>query len=450
MRALLIRLSAGWPNIIIATVFAWAATSVASAQAIAPSPTPTPLLNPASQYSSSGSKATEVTEPNTKTVENRIAEAQRDVRLGKLTSPPKIDGIPGDGEWSGASRVELGFQVRPGDNAVPSEKTEVLLAADKEHLYLLFRAFDSSPGAIRAPVSRRDSIYLDDYVALYLDTYDDRRRAYVFYFNPLGIQADAIITGGTLESTGSEVSDLTWDGVFTSKGSVNDEGYTIEVAIPFKSLRFKAGKDSRWGLHLQRWIARKAERVYWQPISRDRSELLAQMGTLSALGDIYSGRTLDLIPTVTGSISGEREVDPLAPDGVRFNNVNRLDPGLTVTYTITPNLTFSVAINPDFSQIESDTPQVNVNQRFPLFFPERRPFFLEGDEYFRSPGALTFVDTRQIVDPDWGVKLTGKIGKNGIGLMSASDRAPGLRLPPSHPDFGKMRASTSCVISVTY
>jgi hypothetical protein len=412
-----------------------AAVAAVAQEAVPSPPAPPPAAQKTVQAGDKEAPATAA--PASDGAARGIAGAQRDVALGRLSKPPALDGVLGEGEWQGAARAELMFQVQPGDNAAPTERTEVFLAADREHLYVAFRCLDSNPSAVRAPVSRRDAVYNDDYVALYLDTYDDRRRAYVFYFNPLGIQADGVINGGTLQTTGGEVADLTWDGILTSKGTVTKDGYVVEAAIPFKSLRFQAGKDRRWGMHVQRWIARKAERVYWQPISRDRSELLAQMGTLSGLGDVYAGRTLDLIPTLTGSISAERERDPQAPGGARLNGVNRLEPGLTATYTLTPNLTLSAAVNPDFSQIEADTPQVDVNQRFPLFFPERRPFFLEGDEVFRSQGLLTFVNTRQIVDPDWGVKLTGKIGRNTIGLLSASDRAPGLRVAPSHPEFGE-------------
>lgn len=404
-----------------------------------------PVTNPPSPPAQTPSQlppaSTQTTTPATDSPVSPInarSPVQRDVPLGKLTAVPGIDGVMSEGEWKGAARVELGFQVQPGDNAPPSEATEVSLASDREHLYLAFHAFDSNPSAVRARVTRRDDVYNDDYVAVYLDTYDDRRRAYVLYFNPLGIQADGIITGGNLATTGGEVEDLTWDGIYTSKGAITKDGYIVEAAIPFKSLRFQAGKGKRWGLHIGRFVARKAERIYWQPISRDRSELLAQMGTVSGLDDVYTGRTLDLIPTLTASINGEREAFPLMPSGARLNSVNRLEPGLTATYTITPNLTLSAAINPDFSQIEADVPQIDVNQRFPLFFPERRPFFLEGAETFSSPGLLTFVNTRQIVDPDWGVKLTGKIGKNTIGILSASDRAPGFqRLQPTSLDFGK-------------
>jgi hypothetical protein len=396
-----------------------------------PSPSPAPAA-------SGAAGAAQTTADEAKGAAATTAPVQLEITLGKLAGPPVLDGVLGDGEWEGAARAELRFQVRPGDNVPPTEKTEVMLACDREHLYVAFRALDSSPGAIRAPVSRRDAVFGDDYVALYLDTYDDRRRSYVFYFNPLGVQADGLIdSGGGGLADLSEISDLTWDGIYTSKGTITKDGYVVEAAIPFKSLRFQAGEGKRWGMHLQRWIARKQERVFWQPVSRDRAELLAQMGALSGLADVYAGRTLDLIPTLTGSINGEREAAPQTPAGARLNNVNRLDPGLTAVYAITPNLSFSAAINPDFSQIEADVPQINVNQRFPLFFPERRPFFLEGAEVFVSPGASWLVNTRSIIDPDWGVKLTGKVGKNTVGYLAASDRAPGLLLDPSDPHFGE-------------
>jgi hypothetical protein len=368
--------------------------------------------------------------------DNEPSASARVAKLDKLTTKPNIDGIISNGEWQGAVKLELRNQIQPGDNAEPSEKTEVFLAYDREHLYMAFHAYDSEPAAIRARVVRRDDVYLDDYVSVYLDTFNDRRRAYALYFNPLGIQADGVIIGGNLSETAG-VRDLTWDGVFESKGRVTDDGYVVEVAIPFKTLRFQSGGKQSWGLHLQRWIARKAERIHWMPISRGVSELLAQMGAIDGLEDIFAKRALDLIPTLTGSINSERERDLAALSGARLNTVNKLEPGLTLTYTLTPNLTLSATVNPDFSQIEADVPQITVNQRFALFYPERRPFFLEGGEVFRSPGVRTFVNTRQIVDPDWGVKLTGKIGKQQIGYLAASDRAPGLRLAFDDPNFGQ-------------
>jgi hypothetical protein len=352
--------------------------------------------------------------------------AARSVVVPRLERSPVVDGVLSEGEWAGAAVVTLDQQVQPGDNAAPSESTDVYLAYDAEHLFVAFHARDSDPSAIRARVSRRDAVYADDYVALYLDTFDDRRRAYVFYFNPLGIQADGIITGGTYADT-AQVGDLTWDGLLTSRGRVVDDGYVVEAAIPFRTLRYGTDPVQTWGLHLQRWIARKAERVHWQPISRDQSEFLLQMGALTGITGLAGQRLLDVIPTVTGARSeragamGDHGLRTLSTDG-------QFDLGVSANYTLTPSLTLSGTANPDFSQIEADVPQIDVNQRFALFYPELRPFFLEGGEVFRSAGIRQFVNTRQIIDPDWGLKLTGKVGRQQVGLLAASDRAPGLQV----------------------
>lgn len=354
------------------------------------------------------------------------------IAIIRTDKPPKIDGIIEPEEWDTVAKTELKHQFAPQQNSVATEKTIAYLQYDKEYLYVAFHAFDSNSSAIRAPVSKRDAIALDDFVSIWLDTFDDRRRTYVMRFNPLGIQEDGIFTD-------SEIDNLTWDGIFESKGTVTKDGYIVEVSIPFKTLRFQINSDKKWGLHLFRKIARKNEQDSWMPISPDRQNFLIQMGNLSGLEGIFAGRTLDIIPTVTFSNTGNREEDAGVPFGAKLNTVNKLDLGVTATYTLTPNLTLSATVNPDFSQVEADVPQVDVNQRFPLFFPERRPFFLEGAEIFRGAfdSAPRIVDTRQIVEPDWGIKLTGKIGKNTIGLLSVSDNAPGLRIDPNDENYGK-------------
>ncbi len=360
------------------------------------------------------------------------SNAQNSLRIPATENAPVIDGVLSGEEWKDAVRVELTHQFEPQQSARATERTEAFLMFDKEYLYVAFRAFDSNPSAIRAPVSRRDAIGRDDFVSVWLDTFDDRRRSYAFRFNPLGIQEDGIFTEGN-------IGDLSWDGILESKGVLLPDGYAVEAKIPFKTLRFQINEQKTWGLHLFRYIARKNERTSWALISPDKESLLIQMNSLQGLDGIFAGRTLDVIPYMTLSNVGTREADASVSAGARLNTVNKLDVGATATYTLTPNLTLSATINPDFSQIENDVPQVSVNQRFPLFFPERRTFFQEGAEVFRGfySAAPRVIDTRQIVDPDWGVKLTGKIGKNTVGFLSASDNAPGLRVLPSDPNFGK-------------
>ena len=350
---------------------------------------------------------------------------------------PVLDGILAPGEWDGAAGFELGYQIDPGDNSPPSERTEVFVMRTSEFLYVAFHAHDRDPAAVRARVARRDDLFEYDYVGLYLDTYNDRQRAYALFFNPLGVQADGIYseTAAGLASRRYEDSvDLSWDGIFDSQGSVVEDGYVVEAAIPFKTLRFASGEGQVWGLHVQRWIGRRAERDAWTPVRRDVSGLLVQMGSLRGLEDLFTGPTLDLIPTVTLSRSGER----LEADGLHY--MNRLDAGLTANWALAPHLVLSAAVNPDFSQVESDVPQIVVNQRFPLFYPEKRPFFLEGAEVFLpaqpSGAAIVMVDTRTIVDPDGGLKLSGKLGRVALGLLAASDAAPGLRVARDDPAYG--------------
>lgn len=349
-----------------------------------------------------------------------VPAAAADTMVPRLMAPPVIDGVAGDDEWAGAVRTSLRYQTQPGDNTAPSQQTEVRIAYGPEHLFVAFIATDEATD-VRARVTRRDDIAGDDFVMLYLDTYNDRRRAYVFWFNPFGIQADGIFTEGV--STGRNFDgniDRTWDGVLTSKGTLTTTGYVVEAAIPFTTLRFPRQEVATWGLHVERWIARRGERISWQPISRTAASLLTQMGTIEGLRLPSRGSSYELVPTAVASVSDERIGD----------RDRQIDPGLTGSWSMTPNLTASAAINPDFSQIESDVPQIEVNQRFPLRYAEKRPFFYEGGQFFRSPGAMNFLDTRQIVDPDWGGKLTGKAGANTIGVLTAADRAPGMRVAP--------------------
>lgn len=362
--------------------------------------------------------------------------AAQDVVTISSQPAPTIDGAIGADEWKGATRLSLDHQTQPGDNTPPSQPTEALLAYGEAHLYLAFIATDR-PGGVRARVTRRDDIAGDDYVMAYLDTYNDRRRAYVFWFNPFGIQADGTFTEGV--STGRNFEnniDRAWDGVIESKGQLTPTGYVVEVAIPFKALRYPPAEVATWGLHLERWIAREGERISWRPISRSVSSLLTQMGSLGGIRTAATGPSYEFIPTTIASTVEQPGADR---DG-------QFDAGVTGSWSITPNVTASGTVNPDFSQIESDVPQIEVNQRFPLRYPEKRPFFYEGAQFFQSPGAMNFLDTRQIVDPDWGAKFTGNSRGNNVGVLLSSDRAPGLRVAEGATGFD----SNSAVVVARY
>jgi hypothetical protein len=347
-------------------------------------------------------------------------EKANPVKMVLFEKPPTIDGKLDDEVWQTAALLKDFYQTQPGDNLIPENKTEVRLGFDSRFIYIAFHCFDD-PTKVRANIAKRDNIWDDDYVGILFDTFNDQRRAYEFDFNPLGVQADGIWTEGQGE-------DFSLDLVMESKGMVTTDGYTIEVAIPFKSLRYVAGKDKLWGVHFWRRTKRLNNSLdMWIPMDRDKGSWLAQAGHISGLEGIDTERTLELIPSLTVSQTSRRVrtfgLNSGADQGRMLNEPVDVDPGLTGKYTLTPTVTLDFAINPDFAQVEADQLVVTANQRFPIFFEEKRPFFLEGIDIFNT--QIAAVHTRAIVDPDFATKLTGKLGRNTFGLLVASDNGPG-------------------------
>jgi len=354
-------------------------------------------------------------------------EKSRPVAVTRFEKKPVIDGKLDDEVWETAAVLKDFYQINPGDNVAPSYPTETLLGYDSRTLYIGFRCTDD-PTKVRATLARRDAVPgAEDTVRVLLDTFDDKRRAYVLVFNPLGVQQDGVRTEGT-------GVDFSVDVVMESKGVITADGYTVEVAVPFKSLRYTAGKGRRWGVHVFRVIQRlDGEQDSWMPISRSDVSTLGQAGYITGFENLSTERTLELIPSLTLSETGRRvksipptvlEAAPGLIDRGRFvNGPAEPDPGLTLRFGITPTVTLDFAANPDFAQVEADQLVVTTNQRFPIFFAEKRPFFLEGVEIFQTP--LTVLHTRAIVDPDYAVKLTGKVGRDSFGILVASDNGPG-------------------------
>ncbi len=409
-----------------------------------PNPTPSPATTtappvspingaPAETKAAGSSEAVKATAPVTGTNAERFAayltpEKKNPVTVTKFDKPPVIDGKLDDEVWKNAARFKDFIQNRPGELTAPSKQTEAYIGYDAKFFYVAFKAFDE-PDKIRSTVAKRDSVFDDDWVGVWLDTFNDGRRAYELLFNPLGVQADAVFTEGVNE-------DFSVDIVHESKGTITSDGYVVEIAIPFKSLRYTAGKDKLWGLHLLRTIKRfNNEQSSWMPISRDNSSLLGQRGYITGLDGISAERTLEIIPSLTISQSGTRVNSPVPGSPIPLNLTSgpptdrllnkpiEFDPGVSLKYTITPQVTLDFTYNPDFAQVEADATVVTANQRFPIFFEEKRPFFLEGKEIFET--LISAVHTRAIVDPDYALKLTGKQGRNTFGFMAASDKAPG-------------------------
>jgi hypothetical protein len=353
-------------------------------------------------------------------------EKAKPIVVPRFDKPPVIDGKLDDEVWKQAVVLKDFLQVSPGDNIAPSKPTEMMLGYDARTFYMAFHCYDE-PDKIRATVAKRDAVFGEDNVRVFLDTFNDQRRAYVVAFNPLGVQQDGIMTEGS-------GTDFSVDIVMESKGVLTPDGWTLEVAIPFKSLRYEAGKGKLWGIHAWRNIDRFNDEIdSWMPLSRDITSQLSQEGHLTGLEGISTERTLEIIPSLTLSETGKRvsalslaqlSANPTLLDPGRIlNQPIKADLGLTAKYGLTPTVTLDLAINPDFAQVEADQTVVTANQRFPIFFEEKRPFFLEGIDIFKTP--IRAVHTRAIVDPDLAVKLSGKRGKNTFGLLLASDNAPG-------------------------
>jgi len=355
--------------------------------------------------------------------------------IPRLSRPPALEDFLSMKPQSDTARQMAkvtGFvQRNPHDGERISEETAAYLGYDQKNLYVVFVCFDD-PKKVRARMSRREDIYDDDEVEVMLDTFHDRRRAYAFQTTPLGVQWDAIWS----EATRDEISgnfDTSFDTVWDSKGKVTSRGFVVWMAIPFKSLRFPSTKEQEWGIILYRGIVRKNEDAFWPQISYKIAGRLGQAATLYGLEGISPGRSIELIPY--GIMRGFRALDTSDPTNPYFRNaVAQGQAGMDAKFVIRDHFVLDLTANPDFSQVESEDPQITVNQRFEVYFPEKRPFFLENEDYFRTPLDLFF--TRNIEDPSAGIRLTGKEGPYSVGLMSTDDRAPGQAVPPYFPLAG--------------
>ena len=368
-----------------------------------------------------------------------LVQGRPTVRPPRTDTPPDIDGRLDDVAWRTAATITEFTQQAPLEGAPATEDTDVYLAYDSDHLYFGFHLHYTDPSIMRANRVDRDTSWADDLITIYIDTFLDQQRAYDFDLNAYNVQGDGIVntSGGGTRGFPIPPADRTWDALFHSATSIVADGYIAEMAIPLKSLRYPQrgpGEPHRWGFQIVREIKGKnEENAVWAPMSRDVAGFHRQMGLMEGMTDFSTSRNLEFLPTFTGIDFGSLDRSSGGWNDLGMNP----EAGLNVKYGVTSNLTADFTLNPDFSQIESDQPQIEVNQRFPLFFSELRPFFVEGAEIFDLPGPVTFVHTRTIVDPTWGAKLTGKAGRFTIGLLSAEDEAPGNVGDVDDPLFGE-------------
>lgn len=364
--------------------------------------------------------------------------------LPHIAAPIKIDGKLEDSEWQNALTLDLPYETWPGENTPARVRTECYMAYDDVNLYVGFRAFDPEPGKIRAYYFERDKFFFDDFVAIFLDTFNDERRSYGFRCNPLGLQWDDIRT----RAKGTQVSGipLAWDAIYDSAGKVYDWGYAVEMAIPFNQLRFQPTKHEQvWGFNLRRIYPRNLlYTLDHMPFDRSNFCLMCQYAKLEGFKGVKPSRNVELVPTLTALRTYEREQ---LPDGDFEKRPGKdVEAGLTALWGITPNLTLSAAVNPDFSQVEADVLQLDLNEPFALFYEERRPFFYEGSDYFNT--SFNAVYTRTMRDPSWGLKLTGKEGSHTIGAYMVRDDITNLIFPGSNSSQSTSmnEANTSSVL----
>jgi hypothetical protein len=335
----------------------------------------------------------------------------------RTDTPPRIDGVLDDEVWKTAPR-ETGFKTWTPDFGKPmSAQTIVYYAYDRENLYFAFRCFDPEPGRIKAAISGRDTITSDDWTCLNLDTFDDQQGLYALYVNPLGIQADSRFEGNK--------EDYSVDIVWYSEGKIDDEGYAVEIRIPFKSIRYARSEPVKMGIIFERRISRFSEQGTYPPLDPAQgANFLIQTRPL-LFKDIRHYTLLELLPAVTYGQSSALD------EGRLEHGKGRADLSLTGKYGLTSQLTLDGTINPDFSQVESDAGQVDFNQRYALYYSEKRPFFLEGQEKFNFAASNeddplgAVVHTRTIIDPRAGVKINGKLSaRDTLASIYAMDELP--------------------------
>ena len=347
--------------------------------------------------------------------------------IPKVSRPPKfedfINGTPREAEL-----VITDFrQIDPGDGDPVSQPTTAYLSYDDKNIYAAFIAKDD-PSKIRATVARRDSIWNDDRVSISLDTFHDRRRNYWFEANAYGVQMDGTNTDFR--------DDVNFDTLWYSEGRIVEDGYVVLMAIPFKSLRFPSTPVQTWGILLSRAIMRNNEWANWPYVTwRLMPSWQGQFGTMTGIQDISPGRNMQFIPYA--GFSSARFWNPFE-QGLQYDSENDFRAGLDGKIVLRDALTLDMTLNPDFSQVESDSPQVTINQRFEVFFPEKRPFFMENADYFQMPENLFF--SRRMADPQFGARLTGKLGRWGIAALAGDDRAPGARAPEDADYYGDRAA----------
>jgi hypothetical protein len=332
----------------------------------------------------------------------------------------KLDGSLDDEIWQHALVVDLAIETNPRENEPADVKTTAYLVENGSEFLIAFDARDPDAKSIRAYLRDRDSAFFDDFVGVVLDTFNDERRAFEFFANPLGVQMDLISDDVNRNESSA------WNAIWNSAGRITSDGFVVEMAIPFSQLRFPGtAAEQTWGMDILRFRPRtNRTRISNNPQDRNRNCYICQFGKFTGFANAEPGKAIEVVPSLTTTRTDTRV--PVAGAAYVDGSFNS-DLGVGVRWGITPDITADLALNPDFSQVEADVAQLAENSQFALLYPESRPFFLEGSEYYDSPLEVVF--TRTVADPDVGAKLTGRTGRNTFGAFAAKDVVTNLLLP---------------------
>jgi hypothetical protein len=346
-------------------------------------------------------------------------QGQTSVRVPADQAQVVVDGVLDEPVWRAAALLTGFSSYQPVDSRPAQDSTEVRIWYSREALHVGVRALEPH-GSVRATLADRDKVGSDDNVEIHLDTYNERNRAFVFIVNPLGVQADGTKSEGGGFIPGSNLmpgeNDLSADFLWESKGRVTEDGYEVEIRIPFSSLRYPDRAEQDWGIQIQRNVQHSGYQDTWTPALKAGASFIDQEGLLVGLTGMHHGQVVQLSPEVTNTVTGTP-----SSSGTDWSYDAKPRVGGNVRWGMGSNFVLNGTIQPDFSQVEADATQIAADERFALFYPERRPFFVEGVDQFNVPNTLVY--TRAIVQPSAAMKLTGKVGRTDVAVLSALDDA---------------------------
>ncbi|MGV6851397.1 MAG: DUF5916 domain-containing protein [bacterium] len=345
------------------------------------------------------------------------------IEIPELSGTIKVDGVLDEALWSKAKKIQLRIETRPAENEPAPVDTEAFIFSTEDTLYVGFNAHDPRPEEIRAYYQERDTIYDNDFLGIRIDPYDDETWIYEFFSNPLGVQSEIL---SNVASGSGGFGNVSWNAIWDSEGQITDDGYRVEMAIPLRVINFNATLDrQKWGIEIIRYYPREVtHRLSIAPKDRNRNCDACQLTPASGLASAKQGHSLNIVPGLVYGVGQQRDIETQDADWETDSNAEL---SLDVQWGITPDDNLNLTLNPDFSQIEADAAQLSINNSFALFFPEKRAFFLDNADFYNTNFRL--LHTRNIANPDYGIKYSGRHNNHAYGFFVANDEQTSYLIP---------------------